>query len=54
MGGGKKNFLPNITSQATGGARIDGLDLTEIWHVDKQQMNATHLYVSDRVELMKV
>lgn len=54
MGGGRKNFLSNMTSAPTSGARLDGLDLIEMWHEDKQRINATHLYVTDRVELMKV
>ncbi|XP_030033710.2 membrane-bound alkaline phosphatase isoform X2 [Manduca sexta] len=55
MGGGRREFLPNVTGVAGGaGKRIDGVDLTEMWHVDKQEKNATHQYVTDRVELMKV
>ncbi|KAJ8722268.1 hypothetical protein PYW08_004670 [Mythimna loreyi] len=55
MGGGRREFLPNVTSVVGNkGKRLDGVDLTELWHVDKQQMNATHQYVTDRLELLKV
>ncbi|XP_038220743.1 membrane-bound alkaline phosphatase-like [Zerene cesonia] len=56
LGGGRREFLPNITSPLTNntGRRNDGLDLTDMWHVDKMEKNATHQYVTDRNELMKV
>ncbi|XP_075977664.1 membrane-bound alkaline phosphatase-like isoform X1 [Anticarsia gemmatalis] len=55
MGGGRRELLPNLTSSTENkGRRLDGLDLTEMWHVDKAQMNATHQYVTDRRELLKV
>lgn len=56
MGGGRRELLPNVTSPISEnkGRRLDGVDLTEIWHVDKLSMNATHQYVTDRTELMKV
>lgn len=56
MGGGRREFLPNISDPLTNntGRRRDGLDLIELWHEDKIQNNATHQYVSDRSELMKV
>ncbi|XP_026738716.1 alkaline phosphatase, tissue-nonspecific isozyme-like isoform X2 [Trichoplusia ni] len=56
MGGGRREFLPNVTSLVgtNKGKRLDGVDLTELWHVDKQQKNVTHQYVIDRTELMKV
>ncbi|XP_050685011.1 membrane-bound alkaline phosphatase-like [Leptidea sinapis] len=56
MGGGRREMLPNITSPLANytGKRNDGLDLTDMWHVDKLEKNATHQYVTDRNELMKV
>lgn len=55
MGGGRRELLPNVTGPlGTAGRRIDGLDLTEMWHVDKQQLNVSHQFVTDRLELMKV
>jgi alkaline phosphatase len=56
MGGGRREMLPNVSDPlaATSGKRLDGLDLTEMWHVDKVEKNATHQYVTDRNELMKV
>ncbi|CAH0715321.1 unnamed protein product, partial [Brenthis ino] len=57
MGGGRREFLPNVTNPLTTnstGRRQDSLDLIELWHEDKMQNNATHQYVSDRSELMKV
>ncbi|XP_047030185.1 membrane-bound alkaline phosphatase-like [Helicoverpa zea] len=56
MGGGRREFLPNVTSLVgnTKGKRRDGVDLTELWHVDKVNLNATHQYVTDRQELLKV
>lgn len=56
MGGGRREFLPNVTNPLVNGTgkRLDGLDLTEMWHVDKTERNATHQYVTDRSELMKV
>ncbi|KOB75782.1 Alkaline phosphatase, partial [Operophtera brumata] len=54
MGGGRKEFLPNTTlSSSSSGSRLDGVDLTEAWHAHKLQLNASHLYVTDRLELMK-
>nr|AHF20243.2 membrane-bound alkaline phosphatase [Plutella xylostella] len=56
MGGGRREFTPNITNAQfkSGGKRLDNLDLTEAWHADKMEKNATHQYVTDRNELMKV
>ncbi|CAB3227238.1 unnamed protein product [Arctia plantaginis] len=56
MGGGRRELLPNVTSPISEnkGRRLDGIDLTELWHVDKLSMNATHQYVTDRTDLMKV
>lgn len=56
MGGGRREFLPNVTSPLTNstGRRRDGVDLTELWHQDKLERNATHQYVTERNELMKV
>ncbi|KAL0838596.1 hypothetical protein ABMA28_016687 [Loxostege sticticalis] len=56
MGGGRKEMLPNVSNALTpsSGRRLDGLDLTEMWHVDKIKRNATHQYVTDRNELYKV
>ncbi|XP_072949535.1 membrane-bound alkaline phosphatase-like [Epargyreus clarus] len=56
MGGGRRELTPNISTPLVNstGKRLDGVDLTEMWHVDKLQKNATHQYVTDRVELMKV
>ncbi|XP_045498474.1 membrane-bound alkaline phosphatase-like [Colias croceus] len=56
LGGGRRELLPNITSPLTNntGRRNDGLDLTDMWHVDKMEKNASHQYVTDRNELMKV
>lgn len=56
MGGGRREFMPNISKPFTNntGRRLDGLDLVDLWHEDKFSMNATHQYVTDRSELMKV
>ncbi|XP_063825791.1 membrane-bound alkaline phosphatase-like isoform X1 [Ostrinia nubilalis] len=56
MGGGRKEMLPNMSSALgpSTGRRLDGLDLTEVWHEDKVRRNATHQYVTDRNELYKV
>ncbi|KAJ0176442.1 hypothetical protein K1T71_007621 [Dendrolimus kikuchii] len=55
MGGGRRELLPNVTGPlGSAGRRVDGLDLTEMWHVDKQQLNVSHQFVTDRLELMKV
>ncbi|XP_022130673.2 membrane-bound alkaline phosphatase isoform X1 [Pieris rapae] len=56
LGGGRREFLPNITTPLNNytGRRRDGIDLTDMWHVDKMEKNATHQYVTDRNELMKV
>lgn len=56
MGGGRREFMPNVTSplSKSTGKRRDGLDLAEQWHVDKFRKNATHQYVTDRNELLKV
>ncbi|CAG9786912.1 unnamed protein product [Diatraea saccharalis] len=56
MGGGRRELLPNVSDPLvkTVGRRLDGLDLTEMWHVDKVNKNATHQYITDRNELMKV
>lgn len=56
MGGGRREFTPNLTTVLTNstGKRLDGLDLTELWHEDKIEKNATHQYVTDRNDLMKV
>ncbi|XP_069359660.1 membrane-bound alkaline phosphatase-like isoform X2 [Maniola hyperantus] len=56
MGGGRRELLPNVTKTLTNstGRRIDGIDLTELWHEDKIEKNATHQYVTDRNDLFKV
>lgn len=56
MGGGRKEFFPNTTSLLLNGTgvRLDGLDLAEKWHEDKVAKNASHQYVTDRAELLKV
>lgn len=56
MGGGRREFLPNITSPLykSSGRRLDSRDLTEQWHLDKFHKNATHQYVTERTELLKV
>ncbi|CAH2095931.1 unnamed protein product [Euphydryas editha] len=56
MGGGRREFMPNITKPSTNntGRRLDGIDLIDLWHEDKVSINATHQYVTDRSELMKV
>ncbi|KAL4715971.1 hypothetical protein ACJJTC_013271 [Scirpophaga incertulas] len=56
MGGGRRELLPNISDplRPSLGRRQDGLDLTEMWHVDKVEKNVTHQYVTDRNELLKV
>ncbi|XP_041979175.1 membrane-bound alkaline phosphatase-like [Aricia agestis] len=56
MGGGRRELTPNLTTPLgnSNGKRLDGVDLTDVWHVDKVEKNATHQYVTDRSELMKV
>ncbi|XP_035440164.2 membrane-bound alkaline phosphatase isoform X1 [Spodoptera frugiperda] len=55
MGGGRREFLPNTTNiLGSKGRRLDGVDLTDLWHVDKLNMNASHQFVTDRLELLKV
>ncbi|CAH2048805.1 unnamed protein product, partial [Iphiclides podalirius] len=56
MGGGRREFFPNTTTPLlkSAGQRRDGLDLAEMWHEDKVQRNASHQYVTNRAELMKV
>ncbi|XP_028030069.1 membrane-bound alkaline phosphatase-like isoform X2 [Bombyx mandarina] len=55
LGGGRREFLPNVTGFGNNtGKRVDGVDLTELWHVDKLQKNVSHQYVTDRLELLKV
>ncbi|XP_047533306.1 membrane-bound alkaline phosphatase-like isoform X1 [Vanessa atalanta] len=56
MGGGRREFTPNVTNPLTNstGKRLDGIDLIDLWHEDKVDLNVTHQYVTDRSELMKV
>ncbi|XP_023947360.1 alkaline phosphatase, tissue-nonspecific isozyme-like [Bicyclus anynana] len=56
MGGGRREFTPNVTTALTNstGKRVDGVDLTELWHEDKIERNVTHQYVTDRNDLFKV
>ncbi|KAJ2949264.1 hypothetical protein O0L34_g6216 [Tuta absoluta] len=54
MGGGRREFLPNSSIAGSFGRRLDKTDLIELWHDDKKQKGATHQYVTDRAELMKV
>ncbi|XP_026327171.1 membrane-bound alkaline phosphatase-like [Hyposmocoma kahamanoa] len=54
MGGGRREFLPNTTTPDNIGKRLDNTDLLDLWHEDKVGKKATHQYVTDRNELMKV
>ncbi|XP_059052250.1 membrane-bound alkaline phosphatase-like [Achroia grisella] len=56
LGGGRREFLPNITDPLIKGKgrRIDGVDLIEKWSEDKIKKNVSHVYVSDKSELMRV
>ncbi|CAK1580580.1 unnamed protein product [Parnassius mnemosyne] len=56
MGGGRKMFFPNTSTPLakSTGMRLDGVDLVEKWHEDKMRKNATHQYVTNRDELMKI
>ncbi|XP_063536649.1 membrane-bound alkaline phosphatase-like [Cydia strobilella] len=56
MGGGRRELQPKIQNPLVNstGRRLDGLDLTELWHIDKTEKNVTHQYVTDRSELVKV
>ncbi|XP_060803267.1 membrane-bound alkaline phosphatase isoform X2 [Amyelois transitella] len=56
LGGGRKEFLPNITNPLVNstGRRLDGVDLIEKWHLEKVARDVSHQYVSDKHELLKV
>ncbi|KAM3957555.1 alkaline phosphatase, tissue-nonspecific isozyme [Aphomia sociella] len=56
LGGGRREFLPKSSDPSVNstGRRLDGVDLVEKWHQDKQDKNVSHVFVDDKSELMQV